>query len=112
MILAVPLLYWLQMWSYICLNVRIYIYIYIHAYIYNYIQAYTVIYIYNYATRPPPSLPPKKINHFTAHITVICEVYDGLGFGANFEGYHDYMHLDVSKNRGTPKWMVYNGKPY
>ena len=21
-------------------------------------------------------------------------------------------HLDVSKNRGTPKWMVYNGKPY
>ena len=22
------------------------------------------------------------------------------------------MHLDVSKNRGTPKWMVYNGKTY
>ena len=22
------------------------------------------------------------------------------------------FHLDVSKNRGTPKWMVYNGKPY
>ena len=22
------------------------------------------------------------------------------------------VHLDVSKNRGTPKWMVYNGKPY
>ena len=21
-------------------------------------------------------------------------------------------HLDVSKNRGTPKWMVYKGKPY
>ena len=21
-------------------------------------------------------------------------------------------YLDVSKNRGTPKWMVYNGKPY
>ena len=20
--------------------------------------------------------------------------------------------MDVSKNRGTPKWMVYNGKPY
>ena len=20
--------------------------------------------------------------------------------------------LGVSKNRGTPKWMVYNGKPY
>ncbi len=22
------------------------------------------------------------------------------------------VHLGVSKNRGTPKWMVYNGKPY
>ena len=22
------------------------------------------------------------------------------------------QHIDVSKNRGTPKWMVYNGKPY
>ena len=24
----------------------------------------------------------------------------------------DMKHMDVSKNRGTPKWMVYNGKPY
>ena len=22
------------------------------------------------------------------------------------------IYLGVSKNRGTPKWMVYNGKPY
>ena len=22
------------------------------------------------------------------------------------------QHLDVSQNRGTPKWMVYNGNPY
>ena len=21
-------------------------------------------------------------------------------------------YIGVSKNRGTPKWMVYNGKPY
>ena len=21
-------------------------------------------------------------------------------------------HLGASKNKGTPKWMVYNGKPY
>ena len=21
-------------------------------------------------------------------------------------------HMDVSKNGGTPKWMVYSGKPY
>ena len=24
----------------------------------------------------------------------------------------DWKNLDVSKNSGTPKWMVYNGKPY
>ena len=23
-----------------------------------------------------------------------------------------WKHMGVSKNRGTPKWMVYNGKPY
>ena len=23
-----------------------------------------------------------------------------------------YIYMDVTKNRGTPKWMVYNGKPY
>ena len=22
------------------------------------------------------------------------------------------VHMGVSKNRGTPKWTVYNGKPY
>jgi len=22
------------------------------------------------------------------------------------------FYMSVSKNRGTPKWMVYNGKPY
>ena len=22
------------------------------------------------------------------------------------------LHMGVSKNRDTPKWMVYNGKPY
>ena len=22
------------------------------------------------------------------------------------------VNIDVSKNSGTPKWMVYNGKPY
>ena len=24
----------------------------------------------------------------------------------------DHVHMVVSKNRGTPKWIVYNGKPY
>ena len=23
-----------------------------------------------------------------------------------------YVHMGVSKNKGTPKWMVYDGKPY
>jgi len=23
-----------------------------------------------------------------------------------------YIYMGVSKNRGTPKWMVYDGKPY
>ena len=23
-----------------------------------------------------------------------------------------FFKMDVSKNKGTPKWMVYNGKPY
>ena len=23
-----------------------------------------------------------------------------------------FFFMGVSKNRGTPKWMVYNGKPY
>ncbi len=30
---------------------------------------------------------------------------------AKHEGLPEY-YMGVSKNRGTPKWMVYNGKPY
>ena len=26
--------------------------------------------------------------------------------------FRDTVFLGVSKNNGTPKWMVYNGKPY
>ncbi len=30
-----------------------------------------------------------------------------------FEKIHQGISdMGVSKNRGTPKWMVYNGKPY
>ena len=25
---------------------------------------------------------------------------------------NDHIHMGVSKNSGTPKWMVYNGTPY
>ena len=34
---------------------------------------------------------------------------------AVFESDYDYqtiLYMGVSKNRGTPKWMVYDGKPY
>ena len=36
-----------------------------------------------------------------------------LYFGSRFES-HDILmvHMGVSKNSGTPKWMVYKGKPY
>ena len=27
-------------------------------------------------------------------------------------GVESFAYMGVSKNRGTPKWMVYNGKPY
>ena len=37
-------------------------------------------------------------------------------FSAEFQSvffcFKDMLHMGVSKNRGTPKWMVYNGKPY
>ena len=26
--------------------------------------------------------------------------------------YEAYKYMGVSKNRGTPKWMVYNGTPF
>jgi len=33
--------------------------------------------------------------------------FSGSGASLFFKRY-----MGVSKNRGTPKWMVYNGKPY
>ena len=27
-------------------------------------------------------------------------------------GINSFLYMGVSKKRGTPKWMVYNGKPY
>ena len=32
--------------------------------------------------------------------------------GCPSQGRHTTNHMDVSENRVTPKWMVYNGKPY
>ena len=33
-------------------------------------------------------------------------------FSSNFIIVGDVQHMGVSKNRGTPNWMVYNRKPY
>jgi len=27
-------------------------------------------------------------------------------------GLEDSLYMDVSENRGTPKWMVFDGQPY
>ena len=40
---------------------------------------------------------------------VLLEMFE-LKLGKNTCKIH--LHVGVSKNRGTPKWMVYNGKPY
>ena len=39
-----------------------------------------------------------------------CKTWDVLLVLDVNGGFHPYM--GVSKNRGTPKWIVYNGKPY
>ena len=31
---------------------------------------------------------------------------------ASSKNHKTNLNMDVCKNRGTPKWMVYNGKPY
>ena len=35
-----------------------------------------------------------------------------FGGGAIYKDYELINYMGVSKNSGTPKWMVYNGKPY
>ena len=37
-----------------------------------------------------------QVLYFTTHLYII----------------YIYIYMDVSKNRGIPRWMVYNGKPY
>ena len=43
------------------------------------------------------------------HPFLLCQIYKFGRFWAKLN-YTTYM--GVPKNRGTPKWMVYNGKPY
>ena len=59
----------------------------------------------------------------TRHIVQLCEMINqekdascikdqpgGMCVGASVN--LQFVDMDDSKNRGTPKWMVYNGKPY
>ena len=44
----------------------------------------------------------------------VFDVKEEAVFFSGFNGFKrkkHKQHMDVSKNRGTPKWMVYNGKP-
>ena len=44
--------------------------------------------------------PPARSNHPSIFSVVLKKLYDNDN------------DMGVSKNKGTPKWMVYNGKPY
>ena len=52
------------------------------------------------------------------HVTCCCFwIVFGCGWKWNLSTFHlspvfFAFQMGVSKNRGTPKWMVYNGKPY
>ena len=48
--------------------------------------------------------PVKTVFH-----TKKAECFDGTGVNARWTC---FFYMGVSKNRGTPKWMVYNGNPY
>jgi len=42
---------------------------------------------------------------------VAMKLMDATG-PREYTGTARLQYMGVSKNRGTPKWMVYNGKPY
>ena len=57
---------------------------------------------------------PRRGRRFFSKIRSIWSTLISRGSGL-FLVAEDFLacrQLDVSKNCGTPKWMVYNGKPY
>ena len=42
----------------------------------------------------------------------VCEASLFWGEKVGWLKFDTIGYMGVSKNRGTPKWMVYNGKPY
>jgi len=58
-----------------------------------------------------------KIPEETRVFVRIAQKYRGMRQGEIMERFGlsrspNKSHMGVSKNRGTPKWMVYKGKPY
>ena len=46
-------------------------------------------------------------------VLFLLGVLVGLGADVGFtNSQYIWIHLGVSKNMGTPKWLIYNGKPY
>ena len=54
-------------------------------------------------------LASTKVHHV---IRVNCCCDEPPKTSGNSERSKFYHQMDVSENNGTPKWMVYNGKPY
>ena len=62
-------------------------------------------------SREPKHSPPRDLFHLLDQINEKdTNVVKMFPFTATVWCF--LLNLDVSKNSGTPKWMVYNGKPY
>ena len=52
----------------------------------------------------------RPMEHIPEIFFLVKAIYcDSLHFGVSCQGWK-IVHMGVSKNSGTPKWMVYNGK--
>ena len=59
---------------------------------------------YEFSSKTPTSPDPSSADE-TERLN-LCFVF------LFFVGMYQHEYKGVSKNRGTPKWMVYDGKPY
>jgi len=60
-------------------------------------------------------MPSKKKEHISpvANQTKTQKIFGKKSFQVCFVTRRERKcHMGVSKNRGTPKWMIYNGTPY
>ena len=67
-----------------------------------------------FAVRTPEvlsgALPAERLVALEGEELASEEVKDKRRLGKKMRAWNHEM--GVSKNRGTPKWMIYNGKPY